>query len=446
MYNFTLIKTYLILTMKRTAYNLLLDWKNNPNKKPLIIQGARQVGKTWLMKEFGKNEYQQTAYFNFETNKTLHSIFKSGIDTEKIISLLSLVGGYTIDPHNSLIILDEIQACPEAITTLKYFQENYPEYNIFAAGSLLGVAIHGGVSFPVGKVDFLTVYPLDFHEFLDAAGQSQLLKAIESGDTIAAEVFNDQLIELLKQYYLVGGMPEAVSAFIKDYNYNHVRQIQNNILIAYENDFSKHAQVSQLPRIRLVWQSIVGQLAKENSKFIYSILRKGSRAKEFELAIEWLKDAGLIHKVIRVKKPGLPINAYADWADFKIYMNDIGLMCALGDLTAEIILSGNELFKEFKGTISEQFVLQQLLVKGYRPYYWAPENSQAEIDFLIQRENQIVPIEVKSAENLKSRSLRSYYDKYQPSLCIRTSLADFKAQDWMQNIPLYFLYQWLKVK
>ena len=446
MYNFTLIETYFILTMKRTAYNLLLDWKNNPTKKPLIIQGARQVGKTWLMKEFGKNEYQQTAYFNFETNKTLHSIFKSGIDTEKIISLLSLVGGYTIDPHNSLIILDEIQACPEAITTLKYFQENNPEYNIFAAGSLLGVAIHGGVSFPVGKVDFLTVYPLDFHEFLDAAGQSQLLKAIESGDTIAAEVFNDQLIELLKQYYLVGGMPEAVSAFIKEYNYKHVRQIQNNILIAYENDFSKHAPVSQLPRIRLVWQSIVGQLAKENSKFIYSILRKGSRAKEFELAIEWLKDAGLIHKVIRVKKPGLPINAYADWADFKIYMNDIGLMCALGDLNAEIILSGNELFKEFKGTISEQFVLQQLLVQGYRPYYWAPENSQAEIDFLIQRENQIVPIEVKSAENLKSRSLRSYYDKYQPSLCIRTSLADFKAQDWMQNIPLYFLYQWLKVK
>ncbi|MFN9856395.1 MAG: ATP-binding protein [Bacteroidota bacterium] len=432
--------------MKRAAYNQLLEWKNNPGKKPLIIQGARQVGKTWLMREFGKNEFPQTVYFNFETNKALHAIFKSGIDTEKIISSLGIIAGFTIDPDKSLIILDEIQACPEAITALKYFQENSPSYNIFAAGSLLGVAIHGGLSFPVGKVDFLTVYPLDFHEFLEAMSQAQLLKAIESGDTAMVENFNDQLIELLKQYYFVGGMPEAVSAFIKDFDYHNVRQIQNNILIAYENDFSKHAPVAQLPRIRLVWQSIIGQLAKENSKFIYSILRKGSRAKEFELAIEWLKDAGLIQKVIRVKKPGLPINAYADWADFKIYMNDIGLMCALGDLSAEIILSGHELFKEFKGAISEQFVLQQLIVRGYRPYYWAPDNSQTEIDFLIQRENQVVPIEVKSAENLKSRSLRSYYDRYQPNLCIRTSLAGFKTQDWMQNIPLYFFHQWLRAK
>lgn len=432
--------------MQRSAYNLLLDWKVKPGRKPLIIQGARQVGKTWLMREFGKNEFAQTVYFNFETNKALHSIFKSGFDTDKIITSLGIIAGFTIDPTDTLIILDEIQSCPEAITSLKYFHENSPEYNIFAAGSLLGVAIHSGVSFPVGKVDFLTVYPLDFPEFLDAMGQSQLVKAIESGDTKLIKNFNDQLIELLKQYYFVGGMPEVVNSFIKDVDYNHARQIQNNILTAYENDFSKHAPVSQLPRIRMVWQSIVGQLAKENSKFIYSILRQGSRAKEFELAIEWLKDAGLIHKVVRVKKPGLPINAYADWSDFKIYLNDVGLMCALGDLSAEIILSGHDLFKEFKGTVSEQFVLQQLISQGYHPYYWAPENSQTEIDFLIQKENQVVPIEVKSAENIKSKSLKSYHDKYQPKVCIRTSLAGFKTQEWMQNIPLYFFHQWLRVK
>lgn len=431
--------------MQRSAYNLLLDWKVKPGRKPLIIQGARQVGKTWLMREFGKNEFAQTVYFNFETNKALLSIFKSGFDTDKIITSLGIIAGFTIDPTDTLIILDEIQACPEAITSLKYFQENSPEYNIFAAGSLLGVAIHGGVSFPVGKVDFLTLYPLDFPEFLDAMGQSQLVKAIESGDAALIKNFNDQLIELLKQYYFVGGMPEVVNAFINDVDYNRARQIQNNILNAYENDFSKHAPISQLPRIRMVWQSIVGQLAKENSKFIYSILRQGSRAKEFELAIEWLKDAGLIHKAVRVKKPGLPINAYADWTDFKIYLNDVGLMCALGDLSAEILLSGHDLFKEFKGTVSEQFVLQQLISQGYHPYYWAPENSHTEIDFLIQKENQIIPIEVKSAENIKSRSLKSYYDTYQPEICIRTSLAGFKKQEWMQNIPLYYFHQWLRV-
>lgn len=429
--------------MKRTAYDRLLEWKQKPGRKPLIIQGARQVGKTWLMREFGNKEFAHTAYFNFETTKALHGIFKSGFDINKIISSLNILAGFNIHPTNTLIILDEIQACPEAITSLKYFQENGPEYNIFAAGSLLGVAIHGGVSFPVGKVDFLTVFPLDFYEFLDAMEHKPLLNALESGDSALIENFSDQLIELLKQYYFVGGMPEVVNAFRKNLDYINARSIQNTILNAYENDFSKHAPLSQLPRIRMVWQSLVGQLAKENSKFIYSVLRKGSRAKEFELAIEWLKDAGLIHKVIRIKKPGLPISAYADWSDFKIYLNDIGLMCALADLNAKIILSGHDLFKEFKGTISEQFILQQLIRQEYHPYYWAPENSDAEVDFLIQKNNQIVPIEVKSAENIRSRSLKSYYDKYKPEICVRVSLAGFKKQDWVQNIPLYYFHQWL---
>lgn len=423
-----------------------MHWKQKPVRKPLIIQGARQVGKTWLMREFGKKEFATTAYFNFETSKTLHAIFKSGLDTEKIIASLSILAGFSIKPTDTLIILDEIQSCPEAIGSLKYFQENSPEYSILAAGSLLGVAMHAGSSFPVGKVDFLTVYPLDFSEFLDAMGQFLLLQALESGDHTLIENFHDQLVELLKLYYYVGGMPEVVSNFITNSNYQQVREIQNNILTAYENDFSKHAPIAQLPRIRLIWHSIIGQLAKENSKFIYSMLRKGSRAKEFELAIEWLKDAGLIYKVTRVNKPGLPVNAYADWSDFKIYLNDVGLMCALGELNAEIILSGHSLFKEFKGTVSEQYILQQLISKGFHPYYWAPENADAEVDFLIQKDNQVVPIEVKSAENVRSRSLRSYFDRYHPQVCIRTSLAGFQQQEWMQNIPLYFFHQWLNSK
>jgi len=324
--------------MKREAYQSLLEWKKQPNRKPLIIQGARQVGKTWLMKNFGENEFKQTAYFNFESTKELVTIFKNGFDTKFILASLNILAGFTIQPQETLIILDEIQVCPEAITSLKYFQENNPEYAIFAAGSLLGVAIHQGVSFPVGKVDFLTIYPLGFSEFLEAMGHANLLQAIESGDPKLIDNFRDLLIELLKQYYFIGGMPEVVKSFVEQKDYHVTRVLQNNILMAYENDFSKHAPVAQLPRIRMVWQSLVGQLAKENSKFIFSVLRTGARAKDFELSIEWLKDAGLIHKVTRVGKPGLPINAYADWSDFKLYLNDIGLMCAMGGLSADIIL------------------------------------------------------------------------------------------------------------
>ena len=429
--------------MRRNAYNQLVAWKNNPQRKPLIIQGARQVGKTWLMKEFGRLEYTRTAYFNFETTRELQGIFKEGYDTKQILAALNILAGFQINPSDTLIILDEIQACPNAITSLKYFQENNPEYSIVAAGSLLGVAIHQGVSFPVGKVEFLTLHPLDFQEFLDAIGKSLLAEAIASGNTSLIEPFADQLIGLLKQYYFIGGMPEVVRSFAEKQDYEEVRKIQLNILLAYENDFSKHAPVSQLPRIRMVWQSILGQLAKENAKFIYSILRTGARAKEFEIAIDWLKDAGLIHKVNRIRKPGLPIRAYAVWADFKIYLHDIGLMCAMGELTPDILLKGHDLFVEFKGTLSEQFVLQQLISHGFTPFYWAPEQAKSEVDFIIQKENQIIPIEVKAAENLRSRSLRVYFDKFHPETCIRTSLSGFQKQDWMQNIPLYCFHQWL---
>ncbi len=430
--------------MIREAYSFLQLWKKQSNRKPLIIQGARQVGKTWLMKEFGKNEYKQTAYFNFESTHELNRIFKYGYTIQQIISALNILAGFQIQSSDTLIIFDEIQACPEAITSLKYFQENSPEYSIFAAGSLLGVAIHQGVSFPVGKVDFMTLYPLSFHEFLSAMGKLDLLKALIQEDFVLIEIFKDQYIELLKQYYFIGGMPEVVKDFALNTNYKKVREIQKNIINAYENDFSKHAPITQLPRIRMVWKSIVGQLAKENSKFIYNVLRTGARAKDFELAIEWLKDAGLIIITNRISKPGIPLSAYSDWTSFKVYLNDVGLLCAMGDLNSEIVLSGHALFGEFKGAVSEQFVIQQLVSQNCKAYYWSPENGKSEVDFVIQKENRVIPIEVKSSENLKSRSLRVYYDKYKPDITIRTSLSGYKQQDWMRNIPLYGFQAWVK--
>lgn len=429
--------------MIRDAYQSLLKWKSDPARKPLIIQGARQVGKTWLMKEFGKQEFPNTAYFNFESTKELHRIFQQDLDTRRVLNALGILAGKKIEPGNTLLLLDEIQECPAAVTALKYFQENAPEYHLIAAGSLLGVAMHRGISFPVGKVDFLDLHPLGFHEFVRSTGNEGLLDTLKSGDMKTIGLMEFRFKELLKKYLFTGGMPEVVRELNESGDLRKVRQLQENILRAYENDFSKHAPPNQLPRIRLVWQSITGQLAKENSKFIYSVLRTGARAKEFELAITWLTDAGLVQKVTRVSKPGLPLSAYADWSDFKLYLNDVGLLCAMADLDVEVVLKDNELFTEFKGKLTEQFILQLLIIHGHGAYYWNPENATAEIDFLIQRNNTLVPIEVKSSQNLKSRSLRTFYDKYHPVHCIRTSLAGYKEQDWMTNIPLYTFEQWL---
>ncbi|MDZ4667546.1 MAG: DUF4143 domain-containing protein [bacterium] len=429
--------------MKREAYQKLVEWKSKSNRKPLILQGARQVGKTWLTKEFGKNEFEQIAYFNFESNLTIHGAFQNGFNPIKIIEVLGIAIGRKIDLANTLVVFDEIQACPNALTSLKYFQENAPEIAIIAAGSLLGVAIHQGISFPVGKVDFLQLNPLSFSEFLSALGQDLLLKPLMETDDGVMAIFKETYTNLLRQYYYVGGMPEAVADFVKNRDYQNVRIIQNNILLAYENDFSKHAPITQLRRIRLVWQSIVSQLAKENTKFVYNVLKPGARAKEFELAIDWLKDAGLIHKVNRINKPGIPLSAYVDLADFKLYLFDIGLLAAMGNIDPTILLKGNDFFEEFKGAITEQFVLQQIIYKGYQPYYWSTQESMAEVDFVIQKNQDIIPIEVKASENLKSRSLRIYFDKFNPTTCIRTSLSNYKKQDWMQNIPLYALHSWL---
>ena len=429
--------------MDRFAYQKLLDWKNKSNRLPLIIQGARQVGKTWLMKEFGRIEYKHTAYFNFESSIELQNIFKSGFNISRIIKSLEILYGNEISPDNTLIIFDEVQSCPEALTALKYFQENAPNFHVFAAGSLLGVAIHQGVSFPVGKVELFTLYPLTFHEYLQAVGEISLLRAIIQNDHEILKSFHGLLTEHFKKYLYVGGMPAVVSKFASNADLLSVRELQLQILASYENDFSKHAPISQLPRIRMIWQSIVSQLAKENSKFIYSLIRKGSRAKEFELAIEWLSNAGLIHKVNRINKSGMPITAYADWNDFKLYLHDVGLLGALASLPASVILEGNLVFEEFKGVLSEQFICQQIVSQSLQPFYWSPDEGRSEVDFIIQKSDQIIPIEVKSSENLKSRSLRVYYDKYLPKECIRTSLSPYILQDWMKNIPMYSFQQWV---
>ncbi|MEQ1625128.1 MAG: ATP-binding protein [Sediminibacterium sp.] len=427
--------------MKRIAYQQLVDWKNSPSRKPLILRGARQVGKTWLMKEFGKNEFNQLVYINFEASKQLHSIFQQGFEIPRILLALSIETGINIQPENSLIVFDEIQACPAALTSLKYFQENAPQIAIIAAGSLLGVAMHANQSFPVGKVSFLDLYPMNFKEFLLANKQAGLVQLLETKDWEMMVSFKDKFITQLKQYYFIGGMPEVVSSFVQQNDFAIARTIQETILNAYEQDFSKHAPNQIVPRIRMVWQSITAQLAKENSKFLYSSLRTGARAKDFELALAWLGDAGLVHKVTRISKPNIPLSAYEDLNDFKLYLHDTGLLCAMGNIDAKTILQNNELFQEFKGALTEQFCLQQLKSLGIKLYYWTIPQSMAEVDFVIQLKDQVIPIEVKASENLMAKSLKIYATKFKPGTCWRFSLSDYRAEEWLTNIPLYAISQ-----
>jgi predicted AAA+ superfamily ATPase len=431
--------------MQRTALLTLQAWKIKQNRKPLIIQGARQVGKTWLMKSFGETSFEQTVYFNFENQQELRELFQQSLKSDNLLKGMSIIAGFTINPESCLIIFDEIQACSEAITSLKYFYEERPEAYIVAAGSLLGVSIHQGVSFPVGKVEFMVLPPFSFTEFLLACGHSKLLDNLNENNKALTKVFENKYIELLKNYFFVGGMPEAVKMFAQGASVQEIRRLQNDILKAYENDFSKHAPVSQLPRIRLVWNSIVSQLSKENTKFIFNVLRPGARAKDFELALEWLKDAGLVHKITRITKSGIPLTAYADWNDFKLYFVDVGLLGALAQIPEQILLNGDALFTEFKGVLTEQFVLQQLLVNELNPFYWHPENAQAEVDFVIQKGIHVIPIEVKSGTSLQAKSLWVYYQKYKPKFCVRTSLKLNETNDWVTDIPLYRLGAFLEL-
>lgn len=424
--------------MDRTEIASLIKWKGSINRKPLIIRGARQVGKTWLMKEFARREYQKLAYINFESQTQLKTLFAENFDIRRIIQALQIQTGITIEPDKTLIILDEIQEAPGTLTSLKYFQENAPEYHIICAGSLLGVALSNHTSFPVGKVEFLDLHPLSFIEFLEALQEIPLLELLRSRDWLLIKTFKSRFIELLKQYYYIGGMPEAVSFFTKKKDFKEVRNIQKRILTAYEQDFSKHAPNAMVPRIRMLWNSIPAQLAKENKKFMYGIIREGARAKEYELALSWLIDCGLLHKVNRVTKPAIPLKAYEDNSAFKLFLVDVGLLAAMGDLDIKTLLEGNDLFEEFKGALTEQYVLQQLAgLENITTYYWSADNARSEIDFVIQISGKVIPIEVKAEENLKSKSLGVYSQKYDPAMAIRTSMADFRKEDWMTNIPLY---------
>ena len=424
--------------MKRLALTALKAWKEKASRKPLILRGARQVGKTWLMKTFGETAYEQCIYINFETNKQVASLFDDDFDLQRIILALEIESNITINPNNTLIIFDEIQAVDRALTSLKYFQELAPEYHIMAAGSLLGIALHKNTSFPVGKVEFLDLYPLNFIEFMHAMDENRLVDLLISQNWSLITTFKAKYIQLLKHYYYIGGMPEAVLEFSVNQNFKEVREIHQRILTAYEQDFSKHAPHEIVPRIRMLWSSIPVQLAKENRKFIYGVIKEGARAKDYELALLWLLDCGLIHKVNRISKPAMPLKAYEDFSAFKLFLVDVGLLATMGNIDVKTLLDGNAVFEEFKGALTEQYVLQQLLLnKELVTYYWSAEKSQGELDFLIQYEGKIVPIEVKAEENLQAKSLKSYRQKYNPTLSIRTSMSDYRDEEWLINVPLY---------
>ncbi|MDG6858886.1 ATP-binding protein [Glaesserella parasuis] len=424
--------------MQRKILQSLQNWKQNPNRKPLIIQGARQVGKTWAMKHFGEQSFEQVAYINFDNNPRMKTLFSGDYDINRLILGLKIESGVDIQAHNTLIIFDEVQEVPQALSSLKYFYENAPEFYIVSAGSLLGVSLHHQVSFPVGKVDFLPLYPMDFHEFLLAVGKQDLVELLNLKDWSLISAMKSRYIELLRQYYFVGGMPEAVKVFIETQNVDAVRQVQKNLLMAYEQDFSKHIRDGQtVQKVRSIWHSIPEQLAKENKKFIYANLQKGVRSKDYEIALQWLKDSGLVHSVPRIKKPHLPLSAYQDNA-FKLYGLDIGLLSAQSHLDASVLLDGSRIFSEFKGALTEQYVLQQLIANQDNPvFYWATEKGTAEVDFVVQQKQAVIPIEVKAEENLKAKSLKVYVEQFQPEHAFRFSMADYREQDWLVNVPLY---------
>ena len=426
--------------MFRKYLHSLQEWKTSPYRKPLILNGIRQVGKTWLLKEFGKQEYQNTVYVNFEENPELGEFFERTKDISRILENLSLALGEPIEKESTLIIFDEIQLCPNALTALKYFAENGPEYHVTAAGSLLGVLLAKPASFPVGKVDFLTIHPMTFTEFLYADGAENLVRYLDSLREISQipEIFFHQLSEKLKVYFVTGGMPEAVFVWTKTQNRDLVDKTLNNILTAYERDFAKHMMPKDFPRASLIWNSIPSQLAKENKKFIYGLVREGSRAKDYETALMWLSDCGLVHKVSRVNTAGIPLKAYEDLKAFKLFVVDVGLLGCMTGLRGSTLLDGNDLFVEFKGALNEQYVCQQLkTIVDLGIYYYTNDRGSCEIDFVIDNGEQAIPVEVQAEINLQTKSLKTYREKFTPECSIRTSMADYKEEDWLINLPLY---------
>lgn len=424
--------------MERSIMKSLEVWKNKKNRKPLILQGARQVGKTWVMKEFGDRYYKSVAYVNLDANVSIKNSFEIDYDVARIIEDIEIETKTKIIPEETLIILDEIQEVPKAITALKYFCENAPQYHIIVAGSFLGVAINKGTSYPVGKVNILKLYPMSFVEFLCANGEEQLAQYAKNYESDKNITFKEKYIRYLKSYYFVGGMPEAVKSFVENKDYGEVRAIQNEILTLYENDFSKHIDNrSELERTRMVWNSIPVQLAKENKKFFFGQIKKGARSAEYEISIQWLIDCGLLYKVYCVNKPGMPLKSYRELNAYKLFTLDVGLLGAMSELDVKSLLEGNRVFVEFKGAMSEQYVLQQLLTTEYTPYYYSNEQSRNEIDFLIQVNSDIVPIEVKAEENVHSKSLRAFMDKFKSEYAIRFSMNNYIKQNKIINIPLW---------
>ena len=424
--------------MYRYAIESLKKWKESRYRKPLIIEGARQVGKTWLMKEFGRLSYSDTVYVNFDSNSRMAALFSSDLQTDRIIMGLELYSGRKINSENTLIIFDEVQEVPRALTSLKYFCENSPEYHIICAGSLLGIALHSGTSFPVGKIDFLKLYPLSFKEFLLAMGNERFVSLLASSDFQMITNFKQFYIDALKQYYFVGGMPEAVLRFSENRDFNETREIQKRVLDAYEQDFSKHAPNEIVPKIRMVWNSIPSQLAKENKKFIYGLVREGARAKEYEMAIMWLSDCGLVHKVGRVNAPNLPLKAYEDLRAFKLFLVDVGLLGCMAGLKQSSLLDGNDMFKEFKGALTEQYVMQQFAtILGLNIYYYTNDRGSCEVDFVVDNGEMVMPVEVKAEINLKAKSLKTYREKFNPQISVRTAMTDYKKESGLINLPLY---------
>lgn len=424
--------------MERKIYQKLVNWKNSNPHKPLILNGVRQCGKTFTLKEFGKREFQSMAYISCDRNDDLRAVFEGGFQADKIIRGISALTGVDIIPGKTLIFLDEVQAYPKALESLKYLFEDAPEYHIAVAGSLLGITLHSGISFPVGKVCTMQLYPMDFEEFLMAMGEKQLLSIMQDHDYELLNTLHEKCKDLLRQYYYVGGMPEVVESYVENRQLNLVRSLQIEILDNYANDFSKHAPQQEVPRINMVWQSILGQLSKENKKFIYGTLKKGGRAKEFEIAIQWLIDAGLAYKVNKCTKPELPLKFYEDFSAFKLYLSDCGLMGAMADTEAKNVLLGDAIFTEYKGAFTEQYVLQQMLASGIRNiYYYSAENSRMEMDFLIQHEGSLLPIEVKGGVSIKATSLHHFLMQRKDIHAVRFSMLPYMRQDFLTNMPLY---------
>lgn len=423
--------------MERSIYSSLKKWKDSPTRKPLILQGARQVGKTYILKEFGAREYSEVVYINCDDNNDMQNMFVD-YDVDRIIRSLSAISGVSIKPSTTLLILDEIQEVERGLASLKYFCEKAPEYHVAVAGSLLGITLHEGTSFPVGKVDMLYMYPMDFEEFLLAMGKEQLVELLRNNSWAALTPLRGMLTELLRQYYFVGGMPEAVKTYVERGDIWEVRSIHSKIIDAYRNDMSKHVPKQQVQRINMVWNSIPSQLARDNKKFIYGALRKGARANDFEIAIQWLVDSGLVHKVHRISKPVVPLKFYEDIASFKLFLLDCGLLGALSETPPEQILIGDNVFEEYKGAFTENYVLQQLksLPRTF-VYYYSNDNSTLEIDFVVQHEAHVIPIEVKAEENLRAKSLRQFVTDNSGLHGVRFSMSDYREQDWLTNVPLW---------